>query len=72
MKILSSNQNIETGNGQESKPTHANFCSSEFLGGSGHDAFIKSGVVKLRDGEHPKHIPNLEEHLKRAYQFLEM
>jgi hypothetical protein len=57
---------------KEPKPAHVHFSGSEFLDGGGHDAFIKSSVVKLRDGEHPKHIPTLEEHLKRAYQFLEM
>jgi len=57
---------------KEPKPAHARFCSSAFLDGADPNAFTMSSVVKLSDGEHPKYIQTLEEHLKKAYQFLEM
>jgi hypothetical protein len=64
----------EQGNGsdQKPKPAHAHFCSSAFLDGEGPNAFTRSSVVNGPASEHHGSIPTLEEHLKSAYQMLEM
>jgi hypothetical protein len=67
---LSSNQDI--GNDQEPKPAHAHFCSSAFLDGAGSNAFTRSSVVNVHADKLPIRVPTLEQHLKGAYNFLEM